>query len=189
MYFPIRGPYKITSDFDELRPLSKPIDQRKHKHGAIDYGVSKGTLITSPENGILYYHLLARQAKGTHNLFWQDKVWYAFSNYFYEIWGGLIIVEGRTGYTHVFAHIEASVIGKMLNEKTSGIDIIESEQGLLISNLSYGIPIGVAEPIGYSGNAGYSTGPHVHYEIHRNRKWIPHQYRENPMNLYGDRNE
>ena len=36
------------------------------------------------------------------------------------------------------------------------------------------------DSIGFVGNAGYSTGPHIHWEIHHGYKWQKHNDRLNP---------
>jgi hypothetical protein len=50
-------------------------------------------------------------------------------------------------------------------------------------NLATPAFIKVGDIIGYVGNAGFSTGPHVHYEIHEG-KFQVHEDRPDPEKLY-----
>jgi len=176
---------RITAPWNEPRPLGVADPARAHVHGAIDIGCPVGEEIRSPEMGIVYWQCQPRKRTDTHNVYWDDDSWYAFSNYFHETYGGLVIVEGKeSGLTHVFAHIEAPTVFRMLNQHTSHIDCLEDDVSYLICNMSQGRAIEEGEIIGYSGNAGKSTGPHVHYEIHRRRSWLPHGERPDPAKLW-----
>lgn len=181
MTFPVDKPWRLTAGFDELRPLGNP----RRKHGAVDLACTVGTIIRAPEPGICYWHLQIRNGEGPHDVFWPDRIWYAFSNYMHDIFGGLIIFEGwSTKLTHVFAHIEGRDIIRMLNAHEKGITYYEDRIAYLFTNLERGVAMEEGEIIGYSGNAGQSTGPHVHYEIHNRRHYTPHADRQRPEELW-----
>lgn len=181
MIFPVQKSYKITAPFNEMRPIENPT---KHIHGAIDIAVPIGTKIQAPEDGLIYYHFNYSKNNKARNIYWYDKTWYAFSNYFYSIFGGLIILEGISGYTHVFAHIEGKTINDMLNNERRQRKYYEDANGFAFINLEDPNLVIAMDVIGFSGNAGKSTGPHIHYEIHEHRKWIPHKDRPNPEKIY-----
>ncbi|WP_299437460.1 M23/M56 family metallopeptidase [uncultured Aquimarina sp.] len=67
-------------------------------------------------------------------------------------WGNLIIISHADGYQTWYAHLQ-------------GFNIEENQQ------------VKKGQIIGYSGNTGLSTGPHLHYEVQRNGK------RLNPMDF------
>jgi len=58
-------------------------------------------------------------------------------------WGNYIIINHGGGYTTLYAHLSRKNVAK--NAKVKQGDVI-----------------------GYSGNTGYSTGPHLHFEINKN---------------------
>ena len=58
-------------------------------------------------------------------------------------WGNYIIINHGGGYTTLYAHLSSRKVAKGATVK----------QGTVI---------------GKSGNTGYSTGPHLHFEINRN---------------------
>lgn len=186
MKLPVSFIPRISSTFGEMRPLNA--EHKTHPHGAIDLAVPRNTVIYAPEKGRLFYHVAMRSERMIQNLYWGTGRWYAFSNYYYDVWGGLVVLEGEeTGYTHVFAHCEADYLfnnGKVkkdlftLSEEGDGkfsISLISKESPILVN---------IGDEIGRSGNAGFSTGPHIHYEIHRGRAWEPHGDRVNPASLY-----
>jgi murein DD-endopeptidase MepM/ murein hydrolase activator NlpD len=177
MIFPVREKYRITDGFN--------VQRGRHIHGAIDIAVPTGTLIHAPETGLVYYHWQwAKHKHKTHNLYWPHDGWYEFSNYFNQEFGCLIILHGDSGRSHVFAHIEPETIYNCVNFKN--VSITHYEDSVAIFNGNLGEPVQVIEGdlIGVSGNHGKSTGPHIHYELHKNYKWIPHKKRENPEELY-----
>jgi len=181
MTFPVDAPWRLSAGFDELRPLANP----RRPHGAVDLAVPIGTAIRAPEPGICYWHLQIRHGEGAHDLYWPDGVWFAFSNYFYEVFGGLVIFEGwKSKLTHVFAHLAGRDIVRMLNMHKAEISYDEDRISYLFSNLRRGVATEEGTIIGYSGNAGQSTGPHIHYEIHNRRHYTAHADRQRPEGLW-----
>ncbi|MDY8135960.1 M23/M56 family metallopeptidase [Aquimarina sp. 2201CG5-10] len=67
-------------------------------------------------------------------------------------WGNLIIINHSNGYQTWYAHL-------------NGFNIKEKET------------VKKGDVIGYVGNTGLSTGPHLHYEVHLNNKHL------NPINF------
>lgn len=189
MTFPITKSCNITAWFDELRPIGNP----HRPHAAWDLGVPTGTQIFAPERGDLLWHIRLRSNREkTHGaVTWPDGKWYAWSNYFYDWAGGVAVLHGRSGYTHVFLHFEANeILSRMAQESHYEVwreDVTEDgDRFWMISTVRTMVPIGEGALIGFSGEAGKITGPHVHYEIHRGKQWIAHGQRTNPAELFPD---
>lgn len=174
----------VTADFYQPRPLSRPLDQRDHIHGAIDIAAPVGTLIRAPESGEVFYWASFRQAVGQ---VWPEQPMingqlFTFCNYFYDMFGGVIVVRNapRTR-THIITHIW---LNQMFNKGfTQTVHTAEERETKRFAIFGiYSVPKQVRENeiIGYVGNAGYSTGPHVHWEIHRGLRWNRWEHRINP---------
>lgn len=178
MIFPVREKYRITDGFN--------VQRGKHIHGAIDIAVPVGTPIFAPEGGLVYYHWQYQLKKrGTHNLYWPHDGWYQFSNYFNQEFGCLIILHGNSGRCHVFAHIEPETIYNYINYKNTAVTHFEDNVAIFTGNLSEPVQVIEGDMIGVSGNHGKSSGPHIHYELHNNYKYIPWEHREDPAELHG----
>lgn len=85
---------------------------------------------------------------------------YVFRSYLSSSYGNVIfithVINGQV-YTTVYAHLEARLVGE-------GQDVRKGQV------------------IGYMGNTGHSTGPHLHFELHRGQ-WNPAKSNAvNPLN-------
>ena len=195
MTFPFRDKVTWTSGFDEPRPLwrvqkiaeleaagehveAEAERAKLHPHGAQDFACTPGTKIYAPEDGRAWYHIV--YGTGTQNMYWGSGTWYAFSNYIFSVWGGLVCLEGKSGLTHVFAHIEPRVMHKYCDLSKP------SRQGALVSYVSIKALecVREGELLAETGNAGFSMGPHTHYEVHSGKDWTPHIDRVRPDELW-----
>jgi len=191
MLFPVQDEWRLTTDFHEPRPLSRPPEKRDHPHGGWDIRVPVGTKIYAPENGNLYFHIMPwkfgrANENRYHTIRWHDGTKYAFRNYFYEWFGGLFILEGESGLTHVFAHIDAAEVFRASCFFSCDMTCTEDGTAYLLANLLDPAGVMAGNEIGKSGNAGLSTGPHIHYELHHKRDWRPHARRPDPADLWPD---
>lgn len=182
MTFPVKDPH-ISAGFNQDRPL---IGEKTHIHGAVDIA-GEDLEILAPEDGKAYYCLIQDTGPWEPaNLFWPNGAWFPFSNYRYSVWGGLIILVGQE-YTHLFTHIERREIWNRAymygyNDK---VNFFELPSGIAICNFDKPWSVEEGNIIGISGNAGFSTGPHIHYEMHKGKSWTTHDQRPNPEEVYG----
>jgi len=171
--FPIDGPRKISARWDELRPLSAPVEERNHVHGAIDIAAPVGTSILAPEDGSVFYY---RALRPNDREVWDDEVLgprglrFPFKNYFYDTFGAIAILEGDSGLVHLFAH---SYFRQHFSRFPAAAwtyqEQIETSRFVIECMHTFTMPrrVYAGREIARSGNAGYSSGPHIHWEIHK----------------------
>jgi len=178
---------RITTPFTEMRPLSKPIAERDHIHGAIDIAVAQGSPIFMPEDGVAWAWCAFR---GESGIYWPgmpvvDDVGNPWCNYFYDIYGAILIVH-TIQRTHIIAHSYANqLFNKKIFSKTSYYEEPEDSRWPLHALYTPRTGFKKGDIIGFVGNAGYSTGPHIHWEIHHGIKWDRWEERINPERWEG----
>lgn len=191
MIFPVPEG-RVSVGFDQMRPLSAPPEQRTHPHGALDIAARTGERIIAPEGGMLHYWLAFRPDK-TRRISELNHVVFPFHfqghNYFYDIYGGVIILLGKSGMTHFFCHSFANQLYNLSGHRMRWkyAESRETERFPVFvwyTVNGFGHHVREGEKIGDVGNAGFSTGPHVHYEMHKGRMWNPHADRPRPENYY-----
>jgi len=183
MMFPIKGEFRITSGFDQMRPLSVPSEDRYHVHGAWDIAHDEDIYapIYAPVRGKTYFYVGFRTKSGVTWEFptWKDNRKFPFRNYWYDLYGSVILLEGDDGLWHIFCH---SYANQVINKDLVADSFWDYEEDLYGSERFPNHALHTVKSpkftqegdiIGYIGNAGYSTGAHVHYEIHDGtfQKW------------------
>lgn len=170
---------RITASFLEPRPLSNP---GAHIHGALDIaprlpGVSVMTF--APVSGVARFYQLLRPSLD-YSFPKTDK--YEISacpvrSYFYDTYGGIItILEPASRRLHILTHYFASALWS-----TRDAHYVESNAntrfpGILLASDSFAVREGEAlVPV---GNAGFSTGHHIHWEIHPDAAHAPYAHAE-----------
>ena len=186
MIKPVEG--RISAGFYEPRPLSNP---GEHIHGAVDIAAAVGSIIRAPESGTVFAYIGIRQKEV---IYWpamptiHDKPFH-WCNYFYDMYGGILVLQAHncnpriTTRTHIMTHcygnqiFNLSILGDFPQH---WIEENEDKRFPIHGHYSDSIVIKEGDPIGFVGNAGYSTGSHMHHEIHHGYKWEKHEDRINP---------
>jgi hypothetical protein len=174
----------ITARFDQPRPISKPVAERTHVHGAIDIAAPIGTPIVAPERGMVFAWIAQRHADG---MYWPGLPFvhgdaFPWANYFYDMYGGCLVLRVYEGAEVVRTHIMSHCYGKQLSKLGLAYWVEEKDDARFPIHAIYSDLMEVAEgqQICAVGNAGYSTGPHVHWEIHPGNRWYTWSERINP---------
>lgn len=170
---------RITAGFHEPRPISNP---GEHPHGAIDIATPIGSSILAPERGKLIMYF-ARRPKD--KIYWKsgEMNHFPYRNYFYDMYGGLLVLKGESGMTHVFTHIYMNQMHNKEQHDWAYIEEKANERFPIFCMMAGEIEVGKGAKIGVTGNSGYSTGAHCHYEIHQGFKWQKHTDRPNPQEI------
>ena len=176
---------KLTTNFTEKRPLSKPLNERDHIHGAIDIAAPTGTPIYMPENGFAFAWAAYRPKA---EMYWptmpelDDTRLMPWCNYFYDTFGGVIVAQSAEGErTHIICHAYANqLFNKDIYDTILSVEQKEDSRFPIHAYYTSRKLFVESDIIGYVGNAGYSTGSHIHWEIHTGNRWQQWEHRINP---------
>lgn len=179
MLWPFPGNTKITTPWNDPRPISNP---GEHPHGAIDIGTQTGSKIVAPEPGGLYLYFAVRPNFVVH---WPGKEMESFPyrNYFYDMFGGIAVLRGESGLTHVFAHLYMNTMHNKQRHDWAFQEQREDSRFPVFSFMAGEIKVREGDFIGETGNSGYSSGPHCHYEIHNGFIWQNWKDRPDPEKI------
>lgn len=175
---------QITARWAEMRPLSVPVEKRDHVHGAIDIGGAGIVPLFAPAACDVYRFVIVRPESGG-SWKWQlregELSRLPWGEYTYDIYGGVTVCDTYDGHVHLFCHSYM----RQLQDATRGLLWSYEEQPsdarfpvMLWHTFGWAQRAEAGEVIGAVGNAGYSFGPHLHYEIHRG--WVNTPYAERP---------
>ena len=181
---PVSG--RPSADFDQPRPLSA--GRQTHVHGAVDIPAPVGTSIEAPEDGQVMYWVSIRPASGIlwptlPKLFANEDEVFPYADYFYDMFGGVIVLQADER-THVITHSYARQLfntGKGKDIRKWWVEEPEDKRFPVSGMFSERYYVDRGDVIGYVGNAGYSTGAHIHWEVHPGYKWFRHADRLRPI--------
>jgi hypothetical protein len=96
-----------------------------------------------------------------------------YRNYFYDMFGGILVLKGSSGMTHVFAHIYGNQLFNKLdfNWKDCYMEQKAADRFPIFCWKSKMKEVSSGEHIGFTGDSGHSSGPHCHYEVHQGFVW------------------
>lgn len=197
LLFPIQKNWKITVGWDQMRPLSVPPDQRTHPHAAWDVAAPASTEVVAPEGGKVVY-LFAVRPDSTHALSEIKSLpTKPFDlkghNYFYDVYGTVAILLADSGRTHIFCHAWANQLFdkapfkiRWQFEEAPDTGDLETDRRLPFAFHNFFSPriVQRGELITYVGSGGYSTGPHIHWELHEGQSWQSHAERPRLENFF-----
>lgn len=161
MTIPISGG-RVTAPFDEPRPVEGP---KTHDHGALDVAGGDGQ-VRAPAAGIARAYIFIRYP-GEDWMF-RDKPEIQelpFRRYWYDVFGGLIVVTEPSGIMHLMTHF----FSNQLQRGFGRLHVYETSKETRFpctALVSDAREVRRGEVVSKVGNAGYSSGPHIHWEVH-----------------------
>lgn len=177
---PIRGGV-ITTPFAEPRPLSVPPARRDHVHGALDLAEGDG-IIRAPAAGSAQGVVIFRGvdpvkgigAWGAKGLAEKSEILeFPWREYWYDVYGAFVVLYEPSGRMHLLCHVWPN---RLLNPQPGParypfrfayyIEEAEVTRWPCHILMTEAMEVKVGQPLAPVGNAGYSTGRHVHWEIH-----------------------
>jgi hypothetical protein len=126
-------------------------------HESLDIYAKLKTKFYASEEGFVSYHYVDKFVDGTKPLGgW--KLWCSYP------YGGVAVLEGDSGVTYLFCHLDPKTFPLI-----EGIELtrkaLTNSKGLRASALFSGRKrVKAGELIGYVGNVGQSSRPHIHLE-------------------------
>lgn len=107
---------------------------------------------------------------------------FPWANYFYDMYGGVLVLKVYEDFEVVRTHVMTHCYGKQLSPLRLTHWVEEKDDARFPINAVYTDTLKIEEgqQICAVGNAGYSTGPHVHWEIHHGYRWVKWEDRINP---------
>ena len=180
----VDGP--ITSHWDEPRPLSNP---GLWPHASVDIAGPVDARMVAPENGWPYCFALFRP-EGREDE-WKDELKASPGTTFpwgmmrHDVFGTVIVLKGQSGLVHHMTHVYfAQAFERGLFPKSAWHYQEERPDRRFVMGLwhTFGTQryVQAGEQIGLVGNAGQSSGAHVHWTIHNGWVWTPHELRIDP---------
>lgn len=185
LLWPFPGNPRISAGFDQKRPLGDV--PKTHIHGAIDIPGELLDPVIAPENGIIMAMKNWRPADKSGKP-WPDSRMdiFPYHNYFNDMYGPIVILKGDSGYVHIFAHSYWKRILSVDWAQLIEWNYMEEKADArwpFHSDYSTWTKVYRGEKITSFGNAGYTMGCHVHYEIHPNYKWYTYKKRIDPEKI------
>ena len=187
MTVPCPGEFGELGRWGTERPLDAAV--KTHVHGALDIVAPIGTPIVAPEDGFLYAFALTLPEGRPRRFERVLPAWdLPFKGHSYDLYGGILALRCSTARTHLFAHLHMNQLIKHCGMFRDAWTYVEEEAevrwpSFLWHTFGNGRFVKEGEQIGVVGNAGYSKGPHLHWEIHNGWTDTPFGQRPDPEKL------
>jgi hypothetical protein len=184
---PVEGPVGALGHWDTPRPLDST--PKTHIHGALDIIAPVGTPIVAPERGKVCGFKLTRPEGRTD--VWVRSVGdrgLPWNFYTYDMYGGVLVLEGASGLVHLFCHLFMNQLWRYSVFHSPAWTPVEEEAKQrwpmeLWHTLDMPIQVNEGQQIGVIGDAGFTKGDHLHWEIHKGWVWTPYDERPDPEKL------
>jgi hypothetical protein len=183
----------IVAGFNQPRPLKAV--RKTHVHGAVDIIAPIGTPILAPEDGVLFGYTAYRANKSEYwprNPQVNGEI-FPYANYFYDMYGGVLVLKvlekGEVKRTHLITHSYGNQIFNYEPFTETPFTYHEEKKESRFPIHAFSTrqkQVKAGSMIGFVGHAGYSTHPHVHWEMHEGYEWQQHMLRLNPEEFIND---
>lgn len=188
----------ITSGFDDPRPLSNP---GQHVHGAIDISPNGDNNIYAPFDCTAWGYMAVRHpshldkyGREKNPQYWPESPvihgkTHQWCNYFYDMYGGVIFLEEKKNKKIINTHLICHSWGNQIFNKSRFdlgakyyLEEKEVKRFPIFCWYTGKLSFSKGDIIGSVGSAGYSTGKHIHWEIHPGTTKVKYADRIRPTN-------
>lgn len=193
MIRPAAGPVPPFGHWATPRPLAPAIPT--HVHGAMDITAPVNTPTVWPEDGFAYGFAVFRQESRKIEI-WRDRLVncredsFPWPQYVYDVYGGVLVLKGDSGAVHLMCH---HYMRQMFYSSALPPEAWEYQEDgadtpfpmTMWHTFSTPHRVKAGEAACRIGNAGQSTGSHLHWEMHNGWEWTPFNKRPDPEKIVG----
>jgi hypothetical protein len=189
-------PLYLVAEIEKLQRAGKQLEadelrKQLHVHGAQDFRAVVDEDVLAAEEGPVYRFVILRPESGG---MWQWPLKegmlagaFPFGAYPYDVYGAVTVLMGKSGLVHLYAHAYFAQVKRL----TAGLEWSFQEQPadarfpvMIFHTFKWPEYARAGDVITKVGNAGFTEGVHLHYEIHNGWVWTPYDKRPNPAALF-----